>query len=480
MKRLVLFNVVFVLFISNASGADLSANITRHRAIESLLCHQSTSFKEVLKKNNFHLPNGLSTISGKPLGGSDLIQPRMLQFVLNIWRMMPRIEGDHSLPCREILISLSEIAQEAYLRYSNNFLEPIPWKRHFNHKVNIEHHMDIYDVADWLTISATYHNAFIQGASDAESSHYLYLKSVESILRSMLTKNHGRIYQNKKGALLPTAMKIPVGHITLSVDALMMTDLAVKRSDNKAITREILSELVEAALKSNLMEDERGFSDTTLMTYGEIFESVNLYRKVYSDEEFYLFAMSSLVESVVTDFALDGKLFYYHRTNRDRVGCYHVMSLEGFYTNLLKFALYSDDPQLLQFGIDNINQTLNALGSPPLIETCGEIRSTHIAGYYAVTKLLSFMETEGLLVEPLGSKGIEAEILDYILEKLRAKLLIKSKANSKYIEDISPNVWIYNEYIVPRYFSDKYQDIQINDFYGCNFLYIRTGSELAY
>lgn len=439
--------------------------------VERLICHQINSFNRLISINGF-IPNK-TTESGRADVSSDLVQPRMIQFYLNII-LLRSASGSDNFKCAETDDAVENF-KSLYERYSKNESVIYPWKEKVNGNKSNDP-MDIYDLGDWLMISNVYYLI-----SKDKNKTTEYIRHQANILMEALSDH--RVGSFAVDYEHPNIGGREIGHLTLALDSLILSSATLKDDVYSNFVSKQIDEVVAMRRGKYVLEDPKNPSSTHLMTYGELFETIFfldmvkgnlgreniLFEDLYSDYKKY-FKMKS------------GYLNYY--TNDSDNYCFNSMAFEAaFYRPLLYYYSQSDQNQL-NFISKQIAVYERKLGVPPVSERCisekkiksddaEKIMLGQLYGYIKIKRIQEILNLDK------KAKNKIKKTLDYINSNIQAIGFANfrgDKLQYKGIADIGANVWLTNEALIPLYHSFFSPNSMLHDmhgsFHGGNYIFI--------
>jgi len=224
-----------------------------------------------------------------------------------------------------------------------------------------------------------------------------------------------------------------------------------------------------------------------MMTYGEISETI-LFLQYITEDRRYLNIAYSLLKEMIDNFKIDDESDKVVLKYKLPLGesCSEAMSLEASTYNALKLGVIMNDNNIIETILSHLSLYYmhGTRGGLPINRYCntGSHDMLHIGHYYGLMKTLWFVERNNLKI-----KGVDAKVwLEKIIGNLEMHKVeygyvnILSDRDRRIVNDPGGNVWMFNEGLIPIYYSlvnnkgeFDLDYISKNEYFaGCNFILI--------
>jgi len=455
--------------------------------LENNICFQLNSFSELMSKHNF-IPNSWNGSNAEIViqkGGDWMVQPRMIQFALNLMIIDYKSPNFFdSLPCD---VSIYKILEDYVIKITNNYEILVPWKHNHDFSNKIDEPMSTYDLGDWMVIIS------ILARKKESEKISQYLQNLAYFSIDVFNRHSdGLDYPDMfdYGYNSRRSQNAEIGHITLFLDGLIHAYISNKDQNIIDFVKAKLDQILASRDKPMVeifIEEENNFS--SMMTYGEFLETT-LFLHYVTGEDKYLdisYELAKEVKEFFYETTNDKVVLKFNNSNNNEI-CGEAMSLEASSYNLLKLSAIMEDPDLEKSVLSHVNSyylygTINGMPvSKYCVNESNNNSNLQIGHYYGLMKTLWFIERNNLKLE-----DVEAiDWLTQLIKSLEGHKLKYGFVNSLsdldniIVNDPGGNVWVLNEGLIPIYYSlmnsDKFFNTEFNKqseyFAGCNFILV--------
>ena len=496
-KYVVFMSCIFFIFQTALSVTSISETRSlntqdyRYSKLQSLLekniCFQLNSFNKLMN-NHGYIPNSWNGNNAEiyiEKGADRMIQPRMIQFILNLSIIGQKKSNIlKNLPCGKGV----NFDLEKYVRtISDDYSILVPWKYNHDFSDKVDEPMNIYDIGDWLTIVSI----LAKQENNQKITSYtadLALFSIKEFNKYSSKFDFPDAYNYDFKSIRNTSAEI--GHLTLYLDGLLHSYSATKERDVLNFVKTKIDEIIfnNSDLLLEFYNPNINNNFSTMMTYGELSETI-LFLYYVTDDINYLHIAHNLLQEMTSNFAVNtknSKVILSYKIPSSEGTCSEAMSLEASSYNALKLAKIMNDNEQTKIILSHLSSYyFNGTNSGlPIKKYCNDTNMNDdmllIGHYYGLMKTLWFVERNNLKI-----KGVDS--LDWLTEIISSLDLHKinygySNALSDHakgvVNDPGGNVWIFNEGLVPIYYSlmnnQSEFDLEFttaNEYFaGCNFI----------